>query len=240
MAIEFSCFGCGSRVKVDDSLAGKKAKCPKCAGVLTVPAATTAPVPAPPGGAGTLPLTMAANRQVSGRPCAACAKEIRFGEEIRNCGDCGRSYHQSCWRGGCVAPACPGARKSAPEIPAAGGAPADKGKPCPSCGEPNPFYVTQCRHCGSIVNREAAESLPAVLTAGAESKKALAFAVLGLFCCGFIFGWLAVQKANEANTARTQAGLPKSTVATIALVLGIIDIVGWAAMLVLRQVGRMG
>jgi hypothetical protein len=37
MAIETSCSGCGSRLRVDDQYAGKQARCPRCGAVYTVP-----------------------------------------------------------------------------------------------------------------------------------------------------------------------------------------------------------
>lgn len=39
MSISLKCSGCGSALKVPDAFAGKKVKCPKCAGVIVVPAA---------------------------------------------------------------------------------------------------------------------------------------------------------------------------------------------------------
>jgi len=37
MAIEFDCPGCERRFRLADNLAGKRARCPKCKAVLTVP-----------------------------------------------------------------------------------------------------------------------------------------------------------------------------------------------------------
>jgi len=69
-----------------------------------------------------------------------------------------------------------------------------------------------------------------------EAKTALTFAILGIFCFGFIFGFLAYRKANEAietidiyDVAHDKRGM-----ATAAKILGIIDIVLWALGLVLR------
>src|SRR5262245_15643598 len=39
MPINVTCTGCASTMKVPDNVAGKRVKCPKCANVLTVPAA---------------------------------------------------------------------------------------------------------------------------------------------------------------------------------------------------------
>lgn len=52
MAIEFRCPGCQQLLRVSDESAGKKAKCPKCATILPIPASSDAPSPGtmlPPG-----------------------------------------------------------------------------------------------------------------------------------------------------------------------------------------------
>ena len=47
--IEFSCPGCGTKVRVKDDAAGKRGKCPKCGKLVTVPAAAPkAPSISPP------------------------------------------------------------------------------------------------------------------------------------------------------------------------------------------------
>jgi hypothetical protein len=69
-----------------------------------------------------------------------------------------------------------------------------------------------------------------------NAKNALIMSIVGLFCFGFIFGFLAFRKANEAietidiyDVARDKRGL-----AMTAKVIGIIDIVLWGLGLVLR------
>jgi hypothetical protein len=72
--------------------------------------------------------------------------------------------------------------------------------------------------------------------AASDAKTALTFAILGVFCFGFIFGFLAYRKANEAletidiyDVAHEKRGM-----ATAAKIIGIIDIVLWGIGLVLR------
>jgi hypothetical protein len=69
-----------------------------------------------------------------------------------------------------------------------------------------------------------------------EVKSALIMSIVGLFCFGFIFGFLAFRKANEAietidiyGVAREKRGL-----AMVAKVLAIIDVVGWVLVILLR------
>lgn len=69
-----------------------------------------------------------------------------------------------------------------------------------------------------------------------DARNALIMAVIGVFCFGFILGFLAFRKANNALDIIKlyQVAQDKQTLATVAKVLGIIDIVGWAVGLVLR------
>jgi hypothetical protein len=74
--------------------------------------------------------------------------------------------------------------------------------------------------------------------AAKEAKNALVMSIIGLFCFGFIFGYLAYRKANAAiQTIDTyQVALDKRGVATAAKVLGLLDIVFWIGGLMLRFV----
>jgi len=69
-----------------------------------------------------------------------------------------------------------------------------------------------------------------------EAKTALIMAILGVFCFGFILGYLAFRKASNAleiieiyEVAQDKKGL-----ATTARILGIIDISLWVVGLILR------
>ncbi len=69
-----------------------------------------------------------------------------------------------------------------------------------------------------------------------DARNALIMAVIGVFCLGFILGFLAFRKANNALDIIKlyEVAKDKQTLATVAKVLGIIDIVGWAVGLLLR------
>ena len=80
-----------------------------------------------------------------------------------------------------------------------------------------------------------------VLEAKAEEaredlKRALIFALLGLFCCGFILGFLAYRRANHATQLIDKYGVlaDKRIMATILKVLGIFDIVGSIIVLLMK------
>jgi hypothetical protein len=69
-----------------------------------------------------------------------------------------------------------------------------------------------------------------------DAKTALLLAIVGLFCFGFIFGFLAFRKANEAleTIAIYEVAQDKRSLAMTAKILGIIDIIGWAVALIAR------
>ena len=72
--------------------------------------------------------------------------------------------------------------------------------------------------------------------AASEAKTALIFAILGIFCFGFIFGFLAYRKANEALETIDiyEVAHEKRGMATAAKIIGIIDIALWVVGLILR------
>jgi hypothetical protein len=73
-------------------------------------------------------------------------------------------------------------------------------------------------------------------SAASDAKNALILSIVGLFCFGFIFGFLAFRKANEAleTIAHYDVAHDKRGLAITAKVLGILDIVAWIAGLIAR------
>jgi hypothetical protein len=76
--------------------------------------------------------------------------------------------------------------------------------------------------------------------AARDARNALIMSIVGLFCFGFIFGFFAYRKANDAietidiyDVARDKRGL-----ATAAKVLAIVDIVFWGIGLLTRVLLR--
>ena len=70
----------------------------------------------------------------------------------------------------------------------------------------------------------------------AEAKNALILSIVGLFCAGFIFGFLAFRKANDAleTIAIYDVAHDKKSIALTAKILGIVDIVGWIIVIIAR------
>jgi hypothetical protein len=69
-----------------------------------------------------------------------------------------------------------------------------------------------------------------------EAKNALILSIVGIFCFGFIFGFLAFRKANEALETIDMYGVApeKRSLAMTAKVLAILDIALWAVGLLAR------
>lgn len=69
-----------------------------------------------------------------------------------------------------------------------------------------------------------------------DAKTALILSIIGIFCFGFIFGYLAFRKANDAlETIQIyDVAHDKKGMATTAKILSIIDIVLWIVGIVVR------
>ena len=111
---------------------------------------------------------------------------------------------------GCMEPFCPNCLVTV------------KGRPyCASCkvmaiGDKTPVFEQLTEEC-------------------VEAKEALKLALIGLFCFGVVLGPMAIKKANEAKKMiAANPNLTGSGKATAALVIGIIDFVGWLVSIVAR------
>jgi len=69
-----------------------------------------------------------------------------------------------------------------------------------------------------------------------DAKQALIMSIVGIFCFGFILGFIAFRKASSAlQTMDTYQVAPeKRGIATVAKVLGILDIILWVLGLIVR------
>lgn len=128
---------------------------------------------------------------------------------------------------------------------------------CSGCAEPfcenclvdiqGERYCASCKTLG-LANPTSVTAYPAGGLGGGyvggggtctEARDALIYGILGLFCCGPIFGTLAIVKANQARRIMaSDPSLSGSGMATFGLVLGIIDIVAvcfWVAVSASQQ-----
>ena len=74
--------------------------------------------------------------------------------------------------------------------------------------------------------------------ATSDAKTALILSIIGVFCFGFIFGIIAFKKANNAIEIIDIYEVAKDSrsLAMVAKVLAIFDIVGWVIALIARLV----
>ena len=136
---------CGKTVAAPQTLAGRRAKCPACDRVFTVPT----PGSAPPA-ANTGPLD-AEPDSLAGRVCSVCQTAIERGEEACLCPSCRSPYHRGCWDeiGGCATYGCDLMPQRAK--PADDGTGRQEGwgdeKTCPNCGRSIRSAAVKCRFC---------------------------------------------------------------------------------------------
>lgn len=77
--------------------------------------------------------------------------------------------------------------------------------------------------------------VPRVMSICDEARTALMLAILGVFCCGPIFGSMAVAKGSAAKKIiQADDRLVGSGMATTAITIGVIDVVIWLISLVQR------
>lgn len=71
------------------------------------------------------------------------------------------------------------------------------------------------------------------------ANKSLLFGLLGLFCCGPLFGPLAIHYANQAEAAviLDESGAPSRNIYKAGRVLGYLGIVLWVLSLIFRLGG---
>jgi hypothetical protein len=74
-----------------------------------------------------------------------------------------------------------------------------------------------------------------------EASEALTYAIIGLFCFGFIFGPIAISKASKAkNMMALNPRLTGSGKATAATIIGVVALVFWLINIYVRVTSRAG
>ncbi|HSD86373.1 MAG TPA: DUF4190 domain-containing protein, partial [Kofleriaceae bacterium] len=106
---------------------------------------------------------------------------------------------------------------------------------CPRCGSAIPIGSQVCLNCKHITSPDGVYHGPKVNAPGAVA--ALVWGIAGLLICGVIFGPIAISKANSAKAAmKMDPTLGGEGLATAGTVLGIIDII-IAAILIMMRMG---
>ncbi len=203
------------------------------------------------------------NRKIEGKPCGWCQSPLALGDDAAVCSADEAEHHAKCWddRGGCARPGCanaplkrldtpPPAAQSAP--PAGGGNAWDQATPyqrpaatsqrpqlrpgykfCTGCGNQVLQDSQICDFCNAILTPDGIYHGPTVNAPGATA--ALVYGLIGLLICGIVFGILAIVKAREAKNAISyNPRYGGGGMATAGLVLGIIDLVLWALIVLVR------
>jgi phage FluMu protein Com len=158
MAISIRCPQCGRKLNAPDTAAGKRARCPDCKAIVTLPAASEAPpediLDAEPLGVSDIPPP----------PALQTVERARQGfyppdPEPRDIP---------------LAPIAPGMEPAAPPR-----------KPCPMCGEMIPLTAIQCRFCNEIFD-PALKKARAKATSSASGDDDLSTGewVVAILCSG--------------------------------------------------------
>jgi hypothetical protein len=101
---------------------------------------------------------------------------------------------------------------------------------CPTCGDiiDNQFCL-RCNQPNLSQDVYAPSAPGAYFTTRAPGvEEAIRYAVLGIFCAGFIFGFLAIRSGSKAkDQIARDPRLDGAGLATFAQILGAFDIVAW-------------
>jgi len=151
---------------------------------------------------------MKINKRYEGQPCQWCGGLFMLGDDGAICASCENPYHARCWdkENGCNNPGCVNRplKQLNNVAPVGGGvgvaaAPTRPLSPgemvCPTCGDiVSGSYCFRCRNLSATDYTGPKQTLP-------EAKEALKYAIIGIFCFGFILGPLAIVKGTSAKKA---------------------------------------
>jgi hypothetical protein len=180
-----------------------------------------------------------ANLKLENKPCGWCQSPLAIGDDAAVCTACTKEHHARCWDGkaGCSTNGCVNAPLKQLE-PTPGVPGHAQGLPpgiilCPQCRNQVNVALGICPFCKAITSPDGLYHGPK--TTAKEATQALVFAIIGFIICGVVFGPLAIWKANQAKRAiQNDPSLQGEGMATAGLVIGIIDLIGWAIIMLAR------
>jgi hypothetical protein len=186
--------------------------------------------------------TFKANLKLEGKPCGWCQIPLKLGDDAAVCTGCEREHHAPCWeaKAGCSTSPCANAplQRLEPALAAAPAQIADAAAlpagfmHCPSCRSAI-IIAPICPTCRAITSPDGIYHGPKTNAPGAT--QALVYGIIGFFICGIILGPIAISKANQAKAAiRSDPTYEGGGLATAGFVMGIIDIIGWAIIMLMR------
>lgn len=224
--ISFRCPQCDQPFQTDAARAGAKGKCPKCGAEIVVPLADRPPEVRP------APDDVDVTPQIVGS-CPVCTRDMYPSENLLECITCGTNHHLECWNThqGCSNRNCtmaPPDRERAFSRPST--SPPGGGMPL----QPAMAMAGAATHASTLPI-----SVGGAKTKAEGAKASVVFGILGFFICGFVFGWMAISNANKAKQqiAADPDRYDGEGLATAGLILGAIDILSWAAFIIMRNMG---
>ncbi len=185
--------------------------------------------------------TLKVNLKLDNKPCGWCEGALTLGEDAAVCTACDREHHQRCWdaRAGCSTAGCANAPLRRLDPPVAGtvnpmAASLAAGLMyCPGCRHPIPVSAPICPSCRAIASPDGIYHGPKINAVGATAS--LVYGIIGLFICGIVLGPVAISKASSAKQAiRSDPTLSGNGLATAGVVLGVLDIVGFVIIMLVR------
>ena len=188
--------------------------------------------------------TLKANLKLDGKPCGWCQGTLKLGDDAAICTACEKEHHGRCWetKAGCSTAGCANAPLRRLDAPVAGVAPAVPYAPslppglvaCPSCRVPFAIGSPICPACRMITSPDGIYHGPKINAPGAVQS--LVLGIVGFFICGVVFGPIAISKANSAKAAMSSdPTLGGEGLATAGMVMGIIDLVAWAIIMLVKM-----
>jgi hypothetical protein len=180
------------------------------------------------------------NKRLAEQTCSRCNAALAFGQDAVVCLACQKAYHGACWdeAGGCATTGCENAAipRLDPQTTAKKEVPAGR-QECPHCGRHYPVRAKFCPACKKTPTPSGTYHGPKVNAPGAVA--ALVYGILSIFICGLIFGLLAISKSGEAQKAIARdPTLEGAGLATAGKTIGIVGIVLWAIIIIVRVAGR--
>jgi hypothetical protein len=225
--INFNCPHCNHNLATDASKAGMNAKCSKCHNPIVIPLPELAPAPPDQPEAPAQPEPMV---QILG-DCPYCRTKMTTHDRVRKCPTCETPHHEDCWaeNKGCTVFGC---SMAPPEE--------EKVSVDVNPGPIGPGTSSAAR----MVAEERATTLPYPHSQRTNAPGALTSVILGalgFFICGPIFGGLAISNANKAKKAIEESPdlYGGGSLATTGMVMGIVDLVGWAIVMLASLSGSL-
>ncbi|MBI5486094.1 MAG: DUF4190 domain-containing protein [Deltaproteobacteria bacterium] len=176
-----------------------------------------------------------ANKKLENAPCRWCDQALQIGDEAAVCAACEAPHHAACWdgKGGCARTGCANAPLHQLAVPAAAAGPFPGTMRCPHCGAGLAAGVGRCPSCGMVPTPDGEYYGPRQNAPGAVA--ALVTGIIGLLICGVILGIVAITQSRKASQAiANDPSLGGQGMATAGMVLGIVALVFWAIILLVR------